>query len=125
MGTILYQYTTEQKNFTCKYILCSYIFYHIVSILFVQYNLHKYKDTIALGVKIWYSPVGENVSLHLCGKDTFTVVTKKHCGLDTFMIVSSPVCGNVSLHLCGKDTLPVLPKSTVVWTHLYVSKPGE
>ena len=39
-------------------------------------------------LKMCHSPMGINVSSQLCGKDTFTGVTKKYYGLSTFINVS-------------------------------------
>ena len=64
-------------------------------------------------LKMSYSLVGRNIPSQQCGKDTFTGVTKKHCGLDTYKMCHSPVCGNVSSYLCGKDTFTTVTKSTV------------
>ena len=39
-----------------------------------------------------------------CGKDTFTGVTKKHCGLDKYIKCVIVQCAEISSRLCGKDT---------------------
>ena len=49
------------------------------------------------------SPVCGNVSLHLCGKDTFTGVAKKHCGLDTYKCVIAQ-CADMCLPGYVADT---------------------
>ena len=57
-----------------------------------------------------HSPACGNVSSPICGKDTFTGVTKKHCGLDTFR--------NVPSRICGKDTFTGVAKK--LWVgHIY------
>ena len=43
-----------------------------------------------------YSLVCGNVSSRLCGKDTFTSVTKKRCGLDTQNVID--LCAEMFLH---------------------------
>ena len=35
-------------------------------------------------LKMSYSLVGRNIPSQQCGKDTFTSVTNKYCGLDTY-----------------------------------------
>ena len=47
-------------------------------------------------LKMSYIFVGRNIPSQQCGKDTFTGVTKKHCGLDTNKMCHSLMCGNVS-----------------------------
>ena len=41
--------------------------------------------------------VSGNVSIWQCGKDTFTSVTKKHCGLDTYKFIIAK-CAEMCLH---------------------------
>ena len=66
------------------------------------------------------------MSLYLCGKDTFTGVTKKHCGLDTFMIVSKPGMWKcVSPFMWQRHITSVIKKYCGLDTFINVSKPGE